>query len=181
MRAAQKLPVGTTQNWLRLSEVALPPFEDRRHAPGGFADDELSARLLEATLRATDLVFASPVYWYGLPAATKLYLDHWSAWLRAPGADFRPRMAGRRMWVVTTFSDESPSVARPLVEGLQLTASYMNMRLEGVLATRANRPGDVLLDAPALERADTFFASPSREWLTSSPPIAAQTAVSAGA
>ena len=54
--------------------------------------------LLDATLAATDLVFVAPVYWYSLPAAAKLYLDYWSAWLRftssvAETASLRQRAA----------------------------------------------------------------------------------------
>lgn len=97
--AAEQLPTDTGQHWLSLRELPLPEFEDvrhpeRRHAPpGGNA-----GTLLRATLDATDVVIASPLYWYSVSSSTKRYLDHWSHWLRTPGADFRRRMAGKTLW-----------------------------------------------------------------------------------
>ena len=41
-----------------------------------------------------DIVFVALVYWYALPAAAILYLDHWSACLQVPGLEFTSRMAG---------------------------------------------------------------------------------------
>ena len=111
----------------------------------------------EATLAATDLVLVAPVYWYSMPAAAKLYLDHWSAWMRAPGWDFKARMAGKTLWAVSTFSDTDPKYAAPLRDTLQFTADYMVMRWGGHLLGFANRPGDVLADATALATAEKFF------------------------
>ena len=80
-KAAEHLPRHWTQRWLRLSDLPLAPFEDIRHSTGVYPQPEGNARVLfDATLEATDLVFAVPLYWYGLPASAKLYLDHWSGW-----------------------------------------------------------------------------------------------------
>ena len=161
--AAAGLPAGTRQTWLRLDEHPLPPFADLRHASAGPwqpAVEGPARTLLEATLAATDLVFVSPVYWYSLPASAKLYLDHWSAWLRAPGWDFKARMAGKSMWAVTALSDSDLSLAAPLEGTLRLTAGYMEMRWAGLLAGEGNRPGDVRNDRAALARAASFFTAP---------------------
>lgn len=158
--AAAALPEGTKQTWLSLAEHPLPPFVDLRHAHAEPWAPEItgSARaLLEHTLAATDLVIVSPVYWYSLSAATKLYLDHWSAWLRAPGWDFKARMAGKALWGVTALSDSDLRFAAPLEGTLKLTAGYMQMRWAGLLAGEGNRPGDVHHDPAALARAATFF------------------------
>src|SRR5687767_14980587 len=82
--AAQSLPENTGQTWLSLIEHQLPLFEDIRHHETrkyGIGSDPERV-LLEATLAATDIVIASPVYWYNVSASTKLYLDHWSGWMR---------------------------------------------------------------------------------------------------
>lgn len=96
--AAEQLPASTRQRWLDLRDLPLPDFEDRRHADGQPAPTGNSATLLEETLAATDVVIASPLYWYSVSTSTKRYLDHWSGWLEAPGADFRRRMAGKTLW-----------------------------------------------------------------------------------
>ncbi|HEX5542377.1 MAG TPA: NAD(P)H-dependent oxidoreductase [Micromonospora sp.] len=162
-RAADALPPGVEQRWLRLDEHPLVPFADIRHASDGRYSEPTGneARLLAETLAATDLVIASPLYWYNVSATTKLYLDHWAGWLRIPGTDFRDRMRGRTMWAVSAISDEEPTKADPLVASLRLSAEYLGMRWGGALLGYANRPGDVLRDATALRAADTFFSGAS--------------------
>ena len=160
-RAAVGLPAAATQTWLHLADLPLPAFTDLRHvtAENWTPAVEGHARtLLAATLAATDLVIVAPVYWYSLPAAAKLYLDHWSAWLRAPGWDFKARMAGKTMWGVSTFSDTDPRFAAPLADTLRLSADYMKMPWGGHLLGSGNRPGEVLNDSAALAAAEKFFA-----------------------
>ncbi|MEZ5714887.1 MAG: NAD(P)H-dependent oxidoreductase [Paracoccaceae bacterium] len=95
--AAAHLPEGASQAWYDLHAAPLPPFEDLRHAEPGYGPVATEVKpLLDATLAATDIVLVAPLYWYGLPAAAKLYIDHWSHWLRLEGVDFRARMGKRR-------------------------------------------------------------------------------------
>jgi multimeric flavodoxin WrbA len=158
-RAATALPPGVEQEWLRLADLPLPAFEDVRHSGNGvYPEPGGSGRtLLDATLAATDLVFVAPLYWYGLPAAAKLYLDHWSGWMRVPGVDFLRHMAGKGMWAVTALSEIDYSVADPLLGTLRLTADYTGMRWSGSLLGYGNRPGDILEDKTALATAEAFF------------------------
>lgn len=153
--AAAALPDHHTQTWLRLDDHPLPPFRDVRHAgertyamPTGHA-----LTLLDATLAAEHLVLAAPVYWYSLPAPAKLYLDHWSHWMRVPGLDFRARMRGRSLYLTSAMAGDDPAEAEPLVRALQLTADYMGMRWGGAVVAHANAAGDVLDDAAALATA----------------------------
>lgn len=160
-QAASALDPAVEQQWLWLPELGLPPFEDIRHADSGdYPMPTGPLRFaLEATLAATDIVMVAPLYWYSLPASAKLWLDHWSGWMRVAGVDFRGRMAGRTLWAITTFSDDDPGLAEPLFESLRLTARYMNMNWGGSLLGRANRPGDVLADDRALLAAKAFLMS----------------------
>lgn len=157
-RAAAALPPDTHQRWLRLLDLPLPPFHDLRHGPDPYPEPVGHERTLAgATLAATDLVMAAPLYWYGLPASAKLYLDYWSAWMRVPALDFKPRMKGKTLWGVCGLSDDDRSTADPLVGTLRLSAEYLGMTWAGVLFGSGNRPGDVDADTVALEAADTFF------------------------
>ena len=82
-RMGEHLAPGDECRFLRLAEHPLPPFVDHRHDVGTYpvpTGDE--AVLVEATLAATDIVVAAPLYWYSVPASVKLYLDYWSAWMR---------------------------------------------------------------------------------------------------
>ncbi|WP_088285244.1 flavodoxin family protein [Ideonella sp. A 288] len=156
-RAAAALPAGSTPTWLHLHGLALPPFEDHRHDRGTYPmPDGDARRLLDATLAASELVFVSPVYWYSLPAPIKLYLDHWSAWLRVPGLDFKARMAGRRLSLVTTSGNREK--AQPMIDSVRLCADFMGMPWGGALWGQGGAPGAVAGDARALAEADTFLA-----------------------
>lgn len=158
-RAAEQLPTDVEQRWIDLTAHPLPDFEDLRHDSDHVRPTEgAPALLLDATLSATDLVIASPLYWYSVSAQTKRYLDHWSGWLRTPGLDFKAAMAGRTLWGVTALAHEEPEVADPLVGTLNNSAAYLGMRFGGVLLGNGSKPGDVLKDTEALARAKTFFA-----------------------
>ncbi|MEU7467092.1 NAD(P)H-dependent oxidoreductase [Streptomyces sp. NPDC044984] len=158
-RAAEQLPPDVEQRWIDLTAHPLPDFEDLRHDSDHVRPTEGDvALLLDATLAATDVVIASPLYWYSVSAQTKRYLDHWSGWLRTPGLDFKAAMAGRTLWGVTALAHEEPEVADPLVGTLNNSAAYLGMRFGGVLLGNGSKPGDVLKDAEALARAKTFFA-----------------------
>jgi NADPH-dependent FMN reductase len=158
--AAAYLPEGVSQHWLRLVDHPLPEFTDIRHEGDGVypAPEGNSKLLLDATLEATDIVIASPLYWYSLSTPAKRYLDHWSGWMRVPGVDFKARMRSKTIWGVTAVSHEDFTRAEPLVGALRLSAEYLGARFGGVLLGYANRPGEALDDAQGLERARTFFA-----------------------
>ena len=156
--AAHPLPPGTQQEWLHLLDFPLPEFVDLRHS-GSFQPPVGNAQLLlDATLNATDVVMVAPLYWYGLPASAKLYLDHWSAWLRTPGINFRERMKNKVLWAITVSSGERAE-AQPLEDSLRLTAKYLHMRWGGLLYGVGSRPNDIQLDTQAQRRARFFFAA----------------------
>ena len=109
--------------------------------------------LLDATLAAEVVVLAAPVYWYSLPAPAKLYLDHWSHWMRVPDLAFRDRMRGKRLALTTAMAGADPAEAAPLIESLRLTAAYMGMAWGGHVLAHANAAGDVLRDGATLAEA----------------------------
>lgn len=155
--AAEFMSASAEQQWLFLPDYPLSPFIDRRHDesyPAPTAGHEKT--LLDATLAATDLVLVSPLYWYALSAPAKHYLDYWSAWLRTPNLDFRTQMRGKTLWAVVAGSGPAAE-ARPLQEGLQLTAAYMDMPWGGYLYGNGSRPGDVRQDVVAWWAAEGFF------------------------
>ncbi|RKP49334.1 flavodoxin family protein [Trinickia fusca] len=159
--AAAALPETAMQDWLHLHDYPLPPFVDQRHEPGSVyeAPTGHEARLLERTLAASHLVFAMPLYWYSLPADAKRYLDYWSAWLRVPGVEFKRRMAGKSMSVVTTVSDGDRRAAAPLIDSLRLTADYMSMQFHGAVIAGGNRPGEALAERTAVDELSALLST----------------------
>lgn len=157
--AAQSLPDEVEQVWLRLADLEMPEFEDKRHSGDGTysAPEGKMAQLLHETLAATDIVFVTPLYWYSLPTAAKKYLDHWSGWMRIPELNFFERMAGRNMWNVTVTADEDQSFAQPLIEALRHSANYAEMPWRGALIGYGNRPGEVMQHEKSVHSAREFI------------------------
>lgn len=160
-RAAAALPATVAQSWRRLIDDPLPPFFDTRHSSGYGPVDGAGRRWCEATLAATDLVIVTPVNWYSVAWPVKLYLDHISGWMRAPGVNFAERMAGRALWaVVVDADDDGEGAATPVVDALARSAAYLDLRWSGALVGHGNRPGEVLADAAAVAAADRYFLGP---------------------
>ncbi|GHG66046.1 flavodoxin family protein [Streptomyces griseocarneus] len=165
--AAAQLPATVEQRWLRLHDVPLPAFDDRRHGEEGHTAAPARSLpagneriLLDATLEATDLVIASPLYWYSVSADTKLYLDYWAGWLQlGEEVRFRDRMRGKTMWALTTTSHDDTAKADPLLGTLRLSAEYMGMEWGGDVVGHGNRPGEIRTDTDALAAAKGLFAS----------------------
>lgn len=155
--AARHLSEGCAQRWIHLNDIGLPRFQDLRHGTGYGPLTGVERELFEATLAATDIVMVAPLYWYTLPASAKLYLDYWSAWLRAKEADFRAGMAGKRLAAVTVFSDADEKFVAPLTETLRYSAEYLKMHWVGTLIGNGSRPGDVQKDTAAIARARDFL------------------------
>jgi multimeric flavodoxin WrbA len=144
--AAEGLPPDVEQTWLHLADLPLEPFADVRHEgdgvyPAPVGNEKL---LLDATLAATDLVIASPLYWFSVSTSVKLYLDYWSAWMRVPGVAFRARMRGKRMWAVTAHTAKDLAEVEPMLGTLRLTADYLDMTWGGELLAYGNRPGEAV-------------------------------------
>ncbi|WP_295007305.1 NAD(P)H-dependent oxidoreductase [uncultured Dechloromonas sp.] len=155
-RAAAGLPASTRQTWCKLADLEIPPFVDLRHTAGTYPMPIGEAKpLLDLTLEASDLVFVSPVYWFSVPSPLKTYLDHWSAWLRIPGVEFKERMAGKRLWVIATSGDRDK--AQPMFDSYRMCAEFLGMQSMPPLWGKGGAPDAVLADAAALAAADTFF------------------------
>lgn len=94
-KAAEQLPADVEQEWIDLAARPLPDYEDLRHDSDHVRPTEGNTGfLLDATLSATDIVIASPLYWYSVSAPTKRYLDYWAGWLRTPASTSRRRWPG---------------------------------------------------------------------------------------
>ena len=151
--------IDAEQRWISLLDVPVPDYRDVRHTPDRYSvPTEHEQTLLDATIWATDIVIASPLYMYSVSADAKRYLDFWSGWGYVPEVDFTRQMGEKTLWGVSVLSEDDHSVAIPLVDTLRLSAEWQKMRFAGVLLGIGNRPGEVLSDERALREAETYFA-----------------------
>lgn len=155
-QAAAALPSDVQQTWAQLAHLHIPPFVDLRHTAGQYpmpTGDMLG--LLNATLDCTDLVLVAPVYWYSIPAPLKLYLDHWSAWMRIPSVSFKEAMESKTLHLITTSGDRAK--AQPMIDSIALCAGFLNMRFAGSLWGKGGPPNAVQADEQARAQARAFF------------------------
>lgn len=154
--AAQGLPTIHQQTWLDLARLSIADFEDLRHSVGTYpmpkGDEKV---LLDATLAATDLVFVSPVYWFSIPSPLKRYLDHWSGWMRVPELDFKSRMNGKNLWVITTSG--SREKAQAMLDSYRLCADFLGLHWQGELWGKGGAPDAILGDSQACTAAPGFL------------------------
>lgn len=153
--AAAALPADVGQDWVDLAALDLPAFRDLR--PDAEPPQGDLARLADATLAASDIVFVAPVYWYAPPAPAKLLLDHWSGWLDLPAMRFAERIRGKTLWLVTARADPDTAVATPPEAMLRQTAAWLGMRWGGALHGIGDAAGDILHDSAALAHARHFL------------------------
>lgn len=158
-QAAAALPASTTQTWLHLARMDLPPFVDQRHTSGQYPAPTGDLKtLLDATLAATDIVFVAPVYWYSIPAPLKNYIDHWSGWMRTPGVPFKDEMAKKSLRLISTSGDRLK--AQPMVDSVRLCAQFLAMQWLGVLWGKGGPPAAVQADVDAVAQAAVFLRTP---------------------
>jgi putative NADPH-quinone reductase len=155
-QAAAAPPAGTATTWHHLAQMQLPAFVDQRHTTGTYAPPTGDMKtLLDATLAATDIVLVAPVYWYSLPASIKTYIDHWSAWMRVPGLDFKEQMAQKKLRLITTSGDRTK--AQPMIDSVKLCAQFLSMMDGGVLWGKGGPPKAIEADVQAAAQAATFL------------------------
>jgi multimeric flavodoxin WrbA len=155
-QAASTLTV-EQQQWLYLAQMQLPPFVDLRHTAGQYPMPTGDMKtLLDATLACDQLIIVAPVYWYSFPANLKTYLDHWSAWMRIPGVDFKGEMAKKSLKLITTSGDRAK--AQPMIDSAELCAKFLSMAWGGVLWGKGGPPKAVEADTAAIDNAKSFLA-----------------------
>lgn len=154
-RAAAALPEGVACDWFNLNAPALPPFEDLRPNAMAVPKGRLAAAL-QATERASDVVFVAPIYWYALPAPAHLMLSHWSAFLDCADLGFAETLRGKGLWLITARADPEPTVPEQAEAVLRRSGEWLGMRWQGALHGIGDAPGDVEQDA-AWDQASGFL------------------------
>jgi multimeric flavodoxin WrbA len=88
--------------------------------------------LMRRVLGHDQIIFATPVYWYSVSPAMKVFLDRLTDFLELPDllSEGR-RLRGKNAFVVCTSSSDEPSAA--FIEAFRETFRYLGMRFGGVV------------------------------------------------
>lgn len=87
--------------------------------------------LMRRLLKFEQLIFASPVYWYSVPSAMKLFLDRLSDYLELPDLlDEGRRLRGKQAYIVCTSICAKPPAS--FIHTFVDTFEYLGMHYGGV-------------------------------------------------
>jgi multimeric flavodoxin WrbA len=109
-----------------LSTLRMSPF-DYGHSN---RNDDFEP-LMKHVLSHEQIIFATPVYWYAVSPAMKVFLDRLSDFLELP--DLLPegrRLRGKNAFVVCTSGSDEPSAA--FMSAFRETFDYLGMHFGGV-------------------------------------------------
>ncbi|SDM94257.1 Multimeric flavodoxin WrbA [Fictibacillus solisalsi] len=137
-----------------LKEKQIIPIDDLRHAEGGFqpvTDDY--ENVIDTVLGHDVLIFATPVYWYGMSGLMKNFVDRWSQSLRDDRFAFKKEMSQKTAYVITCGGDQPRIKALPLIQQFQYIFSFMGVSFADYIIGAANAPYDILKDERALAEA----------------------------
>ncbi|WP_223068022.1 flavodoxin family protein [Paenibacillus caui] len=142
-----------------LREKKILPIVDQRHSEGGFqpVDDDYDAVILDV-LRHDTLIFASPVYWYGISGLLKNFIDRWSQSLRDSRFDLKELLAAKKAYAIIVGGDNPRIKALPIIQQLKYTFEFVGMPLEGYIIGKASKPGEIVQDTRALKEAEWLNA-----------------------
>lgn len=147
--------VETEQIYLR--DYTVHPITDQRHDAEGFQtvhDDyeHLTKRMLEHDT----IIFATPLYWYGMSGHMKNFVDRWSQSLRDTSLHFKEKMKGKKMYVVIVGGDNPQLKALPLIAQFQYIFDFIGSSFEGYIIGNANGLDEIQNDAEALTKAKIY-------------------------
>ncbi|AZV49827.1 NAD(P)H-dependent oxidoreductase [Bacillus halotolerans] len=151
----EKAVQGLAAESIHLREYRIQPIEDFRHDSNGFRpvmDDYDS--IVERILPCDILIFATPIYWFGMSGTLKLFIDRWSQTMRDPRfPDFKEQMSAKQAYVIADGGDNPKIKGLPLIEQFGHIFDFMGMSFEGYVLGEGNRPGDIIFDQQAIEAA----------------------------
>lgn len=119
------------------------------------ADGECSIRdgyrelLLDHVLHANALVYATPLYWYGIAASLKNWFDRTVCYLSGSYPDAQrvmEQLRGTRVALLISSEERYPGATLGVVAQVQEMARYMHQPFVGVVQGVGNKRGEVARD-----------------------------------
>ncbi|WP_243388336.1 flavodoxin family protein [Bacillus kexueae] len=146
---------GLKYTTIHLKDHTILPIEDKRHDSEGFQpiDDDYD-QIIKQVLEANIIIFATPLYWYGMSGPMKNFVDRWSQSLRDQQLNFKEEMSKKKMFVITVGGDNAKIKGLPLIQQFQYIFDFVSASFEGYVIGSGNQPGEVLQDEQALQQAE---------------------------
>jgi multimeric flavodoxin WrbA len=112
-------------------------------------DDGYERLLREHVVPADAIVFATPIYWYGVSGQLKSYFDRMFCFIAASEPEsemFVNGVIGKRLGLLISGEETYPGAMLALVHQIQEFARYTHSDFVGYVCGVGNKRGDVLND-----------------------------------
>lgn len=157
---AQIVTVGLPSQTIDLKELQIDPFQDFRHTEEGFqlAEDDYN-HIVQAFMQNDVLIFATPLYWYGMSGLMKAMFDRLSQALRDEryGSQLKARMSSVEAIVLIVGGDNPKQKALPLIQQFQHAFDFLRIKsFTDYIIGEAVRPGEINHDLMAMAQAKTL-------------------------
>ncbi|AVR00835.1 NAD(P)H-dependent oxidoreductase [Oceanobacillus iheyensis] len=149
---------GIKHTEIYLREKQIEPIIDQRHVPGGFdkVEDEYEALFFEF-LEQDIIIFVTPLYWFGMSAQMKAFIDRWSQYMQDKRINFKEAMKGKKIYFITAGENPHPrTAALPLILQFQAICEYLGMEFTDYIIAKGNKPKEVVQDTMALAKASLW-------------------------
>ncbi|OAB33966.1 flavodoxin family protein [Paenibacillus glacialis] len=153
-KLADLLVEGLNADKIYLSDYHLQPITDYRHTELGAYPDDDYHELIDRVLEQDTIVFATPIYWYGISGVLKTFIDRWSQSLREDRDHFLSKMSAKRAYVIAVGDDEPQLKGLPLIQQFQYIFDFTRTQFDGYIIGEGNKPGSILEDTTALSSVD---------------------------
>ncbi|MEG9295606.1 flavodoxin family protein [Mangrovibacillus sp. Mu-81] len=154
---AKKIIEGTDHTIVSLADMDIRPIVDMRHSEEGFSPVEDDYEELVQLIQDHDiLLFATPLYWYGMSGPMKNFFDRWSQYLRDERFNLKEELTRKKAYVVITGGTSARIKGLPLVQQFNYIFEFVNMEFSDYLIGAGVRPGEVINDLAALEKAERW-------------------------
>ncbi|RWZ54941.1 flavodoxin family protein [Halobacillus fulvus] len=142
---------------IRLSDYKVNPIVDQRHTGEGFTrvEDDYE-KLLQQFLEHDCIVFVTPIYWFGMSGHMKLFFDRWSQYMRDDRFSFKEKVKEKQAYVIITGGSNPKITGLPLIQQFGHIFDFVGMNFTDYLIGDAVRPGDILNDFHALQKANDW-------------------------
>lgn len=146
---------GIPHTKIQLIDQNIQPIVDMRHHPDGFSpiDDDHNA-IINHVLESDVLVFATPIYWYGMSGTMKNWIDRWSHTLRDKQFPFKSSMQQKTAYVIAVGGDNPKIKGLPMILQFQHIFDFMGVTFGDYIIGEANTPGEIFSDQLALQAAE---------------------------
>jgi len=147
----EKVAEGLTCTRVYLRNTNIRPIVDQRHAPGGFTPvDDDHDQIMQQMLAHDAVIFATPLYWYGMSGPMKDFIDRWSQSLRDERLGFKEQIRGRNAYVVVTGGPDARLKGLPLIQQFGHIFDFVGMKFVAYIIANGGKPGQVQEDERAM-------------------------------